>query len=119
MANAGTAGESRESQRQETAARLDELLPDLDALGVSPEDMAALQQSAQRLRDGGGQINAARVEAEFRQILKQLEKLEVQLSNNASPTVSGADNQILPGELTETAAEYYRRLSEQPVRLQR
>ena len=95
------------------------MTPDLDALGVNREDIEALQQSAQRLREAQGAVNAARVEAEYRQILKQLEKLEVQIGTNASPVVSGAENQGLPGEMSESAAEYYRRLSEQPVRLQR
>jgi hypothetical protein len=98
---------------------VENLLPQLDAVGVSAADLEALQQSAERLRQEGGQINAARVEAEYRQILRQIEKLEIEISNNASPQIVGTTRMVQQGEVTDAAAEYYRRLSEQPVRLQR
>ncbi|NND92786.1 MAG: hypothetical protein HKN42_18165 [Granulosicoccus sp.] len=104
---------------EQTAEALDQLLPRLDGIGVSQAELEALQQSADRLRRSGGQLNAARVEAEYQQVLRQIEKLELQISNNASPGMTGSEWAVRQGEVTDAAAEYYRRLSEQPVRLQR
>ena len=86
---------------------------------MQSSELEALQQSADLLRRGGGQINAARVEAEYRQILRQLEKLEIEISDNASPEVAGSESLVRQGEVSDAAADYYRRLSEQPLRLQR
>ena len=94
-------------------------MPQLDAAGISAEDLESLRDSAQVLRSGGGEINAARVEAEYRKILRQIEQLEVQIANNASPDTTEVDSLVRQGDVSETAADYYRRLSEQPLRLQR
>ena len=94
-------------------------MPQLDAAGVSEEALQSLRDSAELLRSGGGEINAARVEAEYRNILRQIEQLEVQIANNTSPETDGIDALVRQGEVSDTAADYYRRLSEQPLRLQR
>ena len=80
-----------------------------------------MRESADRLRanDNSGAINAARVEAEFRNILRQIEQMEVQIVNNASPDVDKLDALVRQGEISEAAADYYRRLSEQSQLLQR
>ncbi|MFK8080949.1 MAG: hypothetical protein AB8B97_11745 [Granulosicoccus sp.] len=106
-------------QAAETAEAVDELVTQLDGAGVSEEDLEALRGSAQLLRSGGGDINSARVEAEYRNILRQIEQLEVQIVNNASPDTDGVEALVRQGTVSDTAADYYRRLSEQPIRLQR
>jgi hypothetical protein len=78
-----------------------------------------LRDSRDRLRTGDGQTNAARVEAEYRQILRQVEQLELQIGNNTSLGSAEYEASIRQGETTESAADYFRRLSEQPLRLKR
>jgi hypothetical protein len=94
-------------------------VPRLDAIGVTETDLDNLRTSRDRLRNGDGQTNAARVEAEYRQILRQLEQLEVQIGNNASVDSVEYETSLRQGETTESAADYFRRLSEQPLRLKR
>jgi hypothetical protein len=95
------------------------LVPQLDAAGVSEEELESLRQSAELLSAGGGDINAARVEAEYRNILRQIEQLEVSILNNASPDSDQIEALVRRGEVSDSAADYFRRLSEQPLRLQR
>ncbi|MFK7996054.1 MAG: hypothetical protein AB8B87_18090 [Granulosicoccus sp.] len=115
----GITFERSPEQAVETAEAVDNLVTELDRAGVSEADLEALRGSAQLLRSGGGDINAARVEAEYRNILRQIEQLEVQIINNASPDTDGIEALVRQGTVSETAADYYRRLSEQPLRLQR
>ena len=103
----------------QTADALDDLVPRLDAVGVTQEQLDELSASADSLRQNGGEINAARVEAQYRQILRQLEQLEIQIVNNSAADAVTLDSMVQQGEITDEAADYYRRLSEQPVRLQR
>ncbi|MFK7893762.1 MAG: hypothetical protein AB8B63_23295 [Granulosicoccus sp.] len=103
----------------QTAEAIESLVPRLDALGVTEEQLEALLNSAEMLRQSGGEINAARVEAEYRQILRQVEQLEVQILNDSGSQALTQDNLARQIEVTDEAADYYRRLSEQPLRLQR
>ncbi len=95
------------------------MLPQLDGLGVNESELESLRQSADLIRNGDGEVNAARVEAEYRLILRQLEQLELQLTNNASLEALASESITRQGETSESAADYFRRLSEQPVRIQR
>ena len=94
-------------------------MPNLEAIGVDRQDIEDLQQSADAIRAGGGSTNAARVDAEFQRLLRQVEQLELMIADsNRSDTVD-SEALVKQGPVSDAAADYYRRLSEQPQRLQR
>jgi hypothetical protein len=95
------------------------LISGLESLGIDQEQLEELRGSGEVLRNGAGAINAARVEAEYQRVLRQVDQLELLLSDNATVSSDGIEAQVRQGEVSGAAAEYYRRLSEQPLRLQR
>ena len=97
------------------ADAIERVLPDLEALGADPEALRRLAEGAAALR-GDGAVVDARLDAEFRMVLRQIEQLELQLADNASAETSTVDPAGGAGEVSEAAAEYYRRLSERPSR---
>jgi len=108
--------EGRRADPTATADAIDRLVPDLEAVGADADAIEALRAGAQVLRDGDGDINAARVEAEFRRVLREVEQLELGLAGTASP-VGGTGEDAATGQaVSERAADYYRRLSELPER---
>jgi len=103
----------------DAADAIDSVIVDLDAAGVDPLALDRLRASAEAVRAGDGSINAARVEAEFRQILRQIEQIELQLTDNAAVDTGVGEEGVARQRVSESAADYYRRLSEQPERLLR
>ena len=94
-------------------------MPDLQELGIPESDLDSLRASTQALRLGNSGINQARLDAEYRNVLRLLEQLELGLADNASPGGDAGDTQVEAAEVSESAAEYYRQLSETPRRATR
>ena len=111
-------GYTREGDPTDTADALDSLADDLDSIGIDARTLDELRASAELVRSGDGSVNAARVEAEFRRILRQIEQIELQLADNAAVDPVG-ESGVTRERVSEPAADYYRRLSEQPERLRR
>ena len=103
---------TRESARA-SADALDNLVPQLDSLGVESTDIESLKAAADILRNAQSGVNLGRIEAEYARVLRSLESLELQLTEASSQQNTQAEQALRQGEISEAAAEYYRRLSEQ------
>jgi len=104
----------------ETADSIDRLLPDLESLGVDPSSLQELQTAAEIFRgSSSGELNAARIEAEYNRALLSLENLELQIIDALALETQSIDQLVREGEISQSAAEYYKRLSEQRVRAPR
>ena len=103
----------------DTADSLESLASDLGALGIDPESLEELRASADIVRSGQNGINDARVEAEYRRVLRQIEQIELRITDNAAMDTPGGGVGTSGQRLSESAADYYRRLSERPERVQR
>jgi len=102
----------------QAADAIEQLLPDLEALGINPDSLQDLATAAEIFRGGSGEINAARIEAEFNRALLSLENLELQIADALVLESTTIDQMVRQGEISESAAEYFRRLSEQRLRTQ-
>ena len=111
--------EADERAPGDTADSLESLASDLGALGIDPESLEELRASADIVRSGRNGINDARVEAEYRRVLRQIERIELRITDNAAVDTPGSDASGSGERLSESAADYYRRLSERPERVQR
>ncbi len=102
------------------ARALENLVPELEGLGIDQETLADLQISADLFRGAGDNgVNAARIEEEFNRALRNLENLELQISNSFTLESNVIEQLVRNGEISETAAEYFRQLSEQRLRVPR
>ena len=85
-------------------------------LGLDSAALQDLQTAAEVFRRGGsGELNNARIEAEYNRALLSLENLELQIAQALSIEGRSIDQLVREGEISEAAAEYYRQLSEQRV----
>ena len=84
----------------------------MSELGFSAEDLGDLEESIDRLRQSDQGINAQRIEEQFLLTLQQVELLELALQSEG--TRESSSNGLGNGRsISETAADYFRRLSEQ------
>ena len=76
---------------------------------MDADALAELRASAGVVRAGDGSINGARVEAEYRRILRQIEQIELQITDNATSDPIAGESGVSPRRVSESAADYFRR----------
>ena len=118
-AQRGLVLEKQPIDAEQTAQAIESLIPNLDAIGIEGDALDGLRESARLFRGGDTGINAERVEAEYQKALRQIEQLELLITNNSDFESSVLEPLVHQSGVPEAAADYYRQLSEQPLRLQR
>nr|MBX2835315.1 hypothetical protein [Gammaproteobacteria bacterium] len=100
---------------------MEALVNDLEGIGRNQQaGIDELRDLVDELRQGspdeaGGAVQSARLQAEYEKALLLVEQLEIELAKSvtdaAGSGLTGSEADARPGEISESASDYYRRLS--------